>query len=110
MHFSWHEFLQLLIGQSDFDNTLPGDLVNCASDCTATERNYRALPGGCLSAFAQRDIMQGWRRIMTKTILVTADLGHLKAFRLKHDQQPGRPKMVVIQTETTQATRHLSDL
>ena len=47
---------------------------------------------------------------MTKTILVTADLGHLKAFRLKHDQQPGRPKMEVIQTETTQATRHLSDL
>src|SRR3954469_1412737 len=54
--------------------------------------------------------MQAWRRIMTKTILVTADLGHLKAFRLKHDQQPGRPKMEVIQTETTQATRHLSDL
>ena len=47
---------------------------------------------------------------MTKTILVTADLGHLKAYRLQQDQRPGRPKMEVLQTETTQATRHLSDI
>jgi len=47
---------------------------------------------------------------MMNTILVTADLGHLKAFRLKQDQQPGRPKMQVIQTETTQATRHLFEV
>jgi hypothetical protein len=46
-----------------------------------------------------------------KTLLVTADLGHLKAYRLiQNDGQPGRPHIERIQTETTDATSHLSEV
>ena len=48
---------------------------------------------------------------MTKTLLVSADLGHLKAYRLIQDNgEPGRPQIERIQTETTDATSHLSEV
>jgi hypothetical protein len=48
---------------------------------------------------------------MIKTVLVTADLGHLKAYRLtKQGSESGRPSIEVIQTESTDATSHLSEV
>jgi hypothetical protein len=48
---------------------------------------------------------------MIKTVLVTADLGHLKAYRLlQRDGEPGRPRIEIIQSETTDATSHLSEV
>ena len=47
---------------------------------------------------------------MTKKILITADLGHLKIYRLQEDPKLRRPRVRSIQTEESDVTRHLSEV
>src|SRR5436190_5027200 len=47
---------------------------------------------------------------MTKRLLITADLGHLKAFRLLQPEANRSSRIEMIETETTDATNHLSEV
>jgi hypothetical protein len=47
---------------------------------------------------------------MEKTILVTADLGHLKAYYLLFDEISSGPRVRLARLESTDITRHLSEV
>jgi hypothetical protein len=45
---------------------------------------------------------------MQKTIIITADLGHLKAYAVEQDDGPGAPSIHLLQKENTDIAQHLS--
>jgi hypothetical protein len=47
---------------------------------------------------------------MQKTIIITADLGHLKAFAVEQDDGPGAPSIRLLQKENTDVAQHLSEI
>src|SRR5213080_2124924 len=47
---------------------------------------------------------------MSKKLLVTADLGHLKVFRLEEDgEQLSKPRATLLEEEITRVRNHLSE-
>src|SRR5437762_9399988 len=46
---------------------------------------------------------------MTRKLLVTADLGQLKAYQIEEDEQFSKPRVKFIEQRSTAVTRHLSD-
>src|SRR5258708_26032447 len=47
---------------------------------------------------------------MTKKLLIVADLGHLKVFRLEENGESGRPRAILLEQKSTEVTNHLTEV